>query len=550
MPLGIDFDNTIVSYDRIFVEAARARGWVADDFRGSKKQLRDAVRLLQDGEIKWQILQGEVYGQRMGEAEPFPGVLEFIRDARRRGIEMFIVSHKTRYSNYDSLKVDLRAAALAWMEKNAFFDSAGLGFSREQVFFADTRAEKIARIAALGCGLFIDDLEEVFADPAFPARVTRVLFTTDEEPGDRAIVVRRTWPDIARYVFEETKAGGDAAEDAAAIGGRLTGVALRSVEPVRAGGGNNRLFRLETAEGQVYALKSYPRQASDPRDRLATEFNALSFLRRHGVTAVPSAIARDDAAGFALYEWVEGTPVRPSTVAVDAAADFVRALHPLARAPDAAALPLASEACLSGESVVRQVEERLAKLAGVARSHPDLQEFLDAAFAPAAERAVTQARKIFAQAGLDFERPLAPSRRCLSPSDFGFHNALQAEGRVVFLDFEYFGWDDPVKLASDFVLHPGMDLTADLKQRFLDAMHGEFEADAAFAARLRALLPLYALRWTMILLNEFLPERWARRVMAGAQGNRADILSRQLGKARAMTARLESGSLESRSVVA
>ena len=46
MPLGIDFDNTIVSYDRIFAEAAGSRGWVAHDFCGSKKQLRDAVRLL------------------------------------------------------------------------------------------------------------------------------------------------------------------------------------------------------------------------------------------------------------------------------------------------------------------------------------------------------------------------------------------------------------------------------------------------------------------------------------------------------------------------
>ncbi len=545
MPLGIDFDNTIVSYDRIFVKAAHARGWVADDFCGSKKQLRDAVRLLQDGEIKWQILQGEVYGQRMGEAEPFPGVIEFIKDARRRGLEMFIVSHKTRYSNYDRLKVDSRAAALAWMEKNAFFDPAGLGFSREQVFFADTRAEKIAHISALGCGLFIDDLEEVFADPAFPASVTRVLFTSDDEPGDRTIVVRRTWPDIARYVFEETRAGGgNVADGAAAVGRRLAGVALRSVQPVHAGGGNNRLFRVVTADGEVYALKSYPRQASDPRDRLSTEFNALSFLRRHGVTQVPSPIARDDPAGFALYDWISGTPVQPNAAAVDAAADFVRVLHLLTAAADASALPLASEACLSGQSIFRQVEERLARFSATAPAYPELEEFLDAVFVPTSRRTVAEARKIYAQSGLDFDKPIGQSLRCLSPSDFGFHNALvQTDGRIVFLDFEYFGWDDPVKLASDFVLHPGMDLTPELKQRFLDAMHGEFQADVTFAARLRALLPLYALRWTMILLNEFLPEGWARRVMAGAQGDRTAILRRQLTKAHVMIARLESGSV-------
>src|SRR5581483_694242 len=191
MPVGIDFDNTIVRYDHVFAEAARSRGWVKPDFCGSKKQLRDAVRLLDDGEIKWQILQGEVYGRRMIEAEPFPGVIEFIDAVRQRGIDMYIVSHKTRYSNYDDHKVDLREAALAWMEKNGFFDPSTGRFSREQIFFADTRAEKIARISALGCGLFIDDLEEVFADPSFPSSIKRVLFTTDHEhAADRGIVVR------------------------------------------------------------------------------------------------------------------------------------------------------------------------------------------------------------------------------------------------------------------------------------------------------------------------------------------------------------------------
>jgi hypothetical protein len=542
MPLGIDFDNTIVSYGRIFIEAARARGWVARDFGGSKKQLRDVVRLLEDGEVKWQILQGEVYGRRMGEAQPFPGVIEFIRDARRRGLEMFIVSHKTQYSNYDQSKVDLRIAALAWMEKNGFFDQTGLGFSREQVFFADTRAEKIARISALGCTVFIDDLEEVFADADFPASVTRVLFTSDGAAVDQAIVVCKTWPDIARYVFEEGKARADALEDAATIGRRLAGVPLRSVQLVRAGGGNNRLFRLETADGVVYALKSYPRQASDRRDRLSTEFNALAFLRRHGITQVPSAIARDDASGFALYEWIGGAAVQASGAAIDAAADFVAAMHRLAAVPDASALPLASEACLSARSIVQQVEARAAKLAAVAPAHPDLKIFLDAAFVPLSRRAVGEVRAIYSEGGMDFDKPIAPSLRCLSPSDFGFHNALaQGDGRVVFLDFEYFGWDDPVKLASEFVLHPGMDLTLELKRRFLDLMHGQFQEDATFAARLRALLPLYAVRWTMILLNEFLPERWARRVMAGAPGDRETILRRQLDKARAMMARLESG---------
>ena len=177
------------------------------------------------------------------------------------------------------------------------------------MFFADTRAEKIARICALGCGVFIDDLEEVFVDPSFPTDIKRVLFTSaDAPPSDRAIVVRETWSDIARYVLDEAKETADLFGEAFRLGGRLAGGPVRSVRPAREGGGNNRLLRIETEDGRTYALKSYPRQTSDPRDRLNTEFSALDFMRRHHITQVPRPIAKDDEASFALYEWIEGAP--------------------------------------------------------------------------------------------------------------------------------------------------------------------------------------------------------------------------------------------------
>ena len=127
------------------------------------------------------------------------------------------------------------------------------------------------------------------------------------------------------------------------------------------------------------------------------------------------------------------------------------------------------------------------------------------------------------------------NRRTLSPSDFGFHNAIRRpDGTLAFVDFEYFGWDDPVKVTSDFVLHPGMQLTAEQGHRFVLGATDIFAADPSFAHRLDACLPLYALRWTMILLNEYLPDRWQRRVLAGFRGERSVVLRRQLDKADAM----------------
>src|SRR5262249_19275117 len=133
--------------------------------------------------------------------------------------------------------------------------------------------------------------------------------------------------------------------------------------------------------------------------------------------------------------------------------------------------------------------------------------------------------------GVSFATPLPQAARSLCPSDFGFHNALRSPGGLVFIDFEYFGWDDPVKLCCDFLLHPGMNLSAPLKRGFVEAVLPIYGADARFARRLSLLYPLFALRWCLILLNEFLPERWATRVHAGVALDWTAAKERQLARA-------------------
>ena len=104
----------------------------------------------------------------------------------------------------------------------------------------------------------------------------------------------------------------------------------------------------------------------------------------------------------------------------------------------------------------------------------------------------------------------------LSPSDFGFHNSIKLkDGRIQFIDFDYFGWDDPVKLTADFIWHPAMNLNKGLKDRWQKAMLEIFKDDKSFEDRLKAALPLYGLRWALIVLNEFLPEFKDRRKEAG-----------------------------------
>jgi hypothetical protein len=200
MRIGIDFDNTLIDYDRVFGDAARERGLVTAQFHGSKREVRDAIRLLPDGELAWQRLQGHVYGAGIGGAALFEGAGDFLRRAGALGCELFVVSHKTRYGHLDPTRVDLRQAALDWMSGQGFFSATGFGLDPARVFFEETRAAKLARIAALGCTHFIDDLEEVFADPDFPRGVRGILFAASSADGGARLVCPH-WRDIATAVF-------------------------------------------------------------------------------------------------------------------------------------------------------------------------------------------------------------------------------------------------------------------------------------------------------------------------------------------------------------
>jgi hypothetical protein len=325
------------------------------------------------------------------------------------------------------------------------------------------------------------------------------------------------------------------------VAGSLAGAQVEAVEQV-GGGRNSRVFRID-CDGRRFALKQYPSRDEDPRDRLATEVGALALMAQFKLTVVPRVVAIDASRGFALLSWIDGTPVEEVTTSdIDAAVAFLSAIHGLNDTPWAAKQPLAAEACLSGEEIARQIEMRLDRLRVAGREELELLDFIDNSFAAMFAEAVPKSRQQLARARLDFASELPQIWRSLVPSDFGFHNSLRRQdGSLAFLDFEYFGWDDPVKLTADIMLHPGCKLRPPLQQHFRRAALGVYGGDQNFALRLNAFYPLFGLRWALILLNEFIPDRWRRRVLAGATESWAEAKTRQLILARGLLASISEG---------
>lgn len=181
LTVGIDFDNTIVSYDELMYETAVGWRLVDMGMRRDKKGIRDQLRSLSDGENHWRKLQTYAYGEGMRKAHPMKGVMDFLHYCRKSGILVWIVSHKTEYNNFGPPTVNLRQAAMTWLTEQGFFNEALTGLTPERVFFEPTREEKVARIAALAPKYFVDDLEETFHEPTFPSEVGKIHYVPHEE---------------------------------------------------------------------------------------------------------------------------------------------------------------------------------------------------------------------------------------------------------------------------------------------------------------------------------------------------------------------------------
>jgi hypothetical protein len=339
-------------------------------------------------------------------------------------------------------------------------------------------------------------------------------------------------------VTPDTEQQAPALEDLAqALGGAVT-----QIEPL-GGGRNSRVYKVWGPSVEPHVVKSYIAPQSDGRDRLATEWSSLEWLWGEGLRNIPRPIHANPRRHWAIYGYIEGEPVAMERVGrddIDAAAEFLARLRAVRHDASTAQLPPASEACFSIRAIDAQLRQRLARLPLEEDGSPSrrlLCLWLAREFVPSMETIMRWCQERCAPSAVSWSEELPREERTLSPSDFGFHNAIrQRDGRLVFVDFEYFGWDDPAKTISDFLLHPAMALSEALTRYAAEQLLRRLSGGSgALTRRLALVYPLWGLKWCLICLNEFVPQDQFRRGFA-AQGPSDDETARltQLTKAQQM----------------
>ena len=330
----------------------------------------------------------------------------------------------------------------------------------------------------------------------------------------------------------------DSVENLAASLSALLSKPVATVQPVD-GGRNSRVYRVTCDDSERYVAKVYPAAGTGQRNRLDAEFNGLDLLWINGLRCIPRPIAADQASALAIYENIEGSNLDSSEVTaseISQSVDFLLRLKDIRDAEGVDDIGPAAEACFSVQEILDNLNRRLETLTSLEQQgsqYQDLRRFLETRLQPTLADIRHRAER---ELGRAISLEISREERTLNPSDFGFHNALRRpDGELVFLDFEYFGWDDPAKMISDFLLHPAMDIPGPLKTQFLSGMLDGFNEYPALSARISLVYPMFALKWCLILLNEFIPERLERRNFDSSDpSDPSTIQSQQLAKARMM----------------
>lgn len=308
------------------------------------------------------------------------------------------------------------------------------------------------------------------------------------------------------------------------------------------GGRNNRVYRVTSGDQKV-VLKWYFHHSQDARERLNAEYAFCEYAFDCGATCVAKPLGRDDVSQLALYSLLEGRclaagQVEPSHV--EQALDFLRLLNGARATEVAKRLSVASEACFSLKEHVDCVASRVARLEGIeprTDHHRAAVKLVERTIAPALVHSASRLEQWASNAEVSMRLALGAEQRCISPSDFGFHNALiGADGQLNFFDFEYAGWDDPAKLLCDFYCQPEVPAPRETWEQFAD-FAAELAGNTPWERERQTLLfPLYQVKWCCILLNEFVETDSDRRTFAEPQP--ADLAS-QVEKAQRLADQLQ-----------
>ncbi len=480
--VGIDFDNTIANYDDVFSHVAYKLKLINKKWHGNKSDLKKKIIKEKNIEI-WKKLQGQVYGKYMHLAKVSTGFENFIIKSKFSKAKVFIISHKTKFGHYDKKKIRLRNEALKWIKKKKYLSDI-------KIFFENSIQDKINRINNLKLDYFIDDLEIILKNKFFSKKTKKILFCNKIETNSEKL----NWTQIKNLIYSK--------EDKNYLRFYIEYLLKKKIKKINQlkGRKNSKIYKIEFKNKNYAIVKQYPDRFNDRRLRIEREIEAFKILKKYKFDNVPKVIEYNKDFNLLIMEYINGyTPKKISIEDLNQSIKFVKKIKKIKIEKQNYPF-FAEESCENFKNLLNQINYKFNDLVKVSNNSKILKNHLNNILKKTMNNLFKSSKKLKIYKIL-FKKT-NNDHLILSPSDFGFHNTIKSK-KLYFIDFEYFGLDDPVKLVIDFILHPGMKINLQLKKKWLKTNLSIFANDKYFKKRLFFLIPFFAIRWALIVLNDF-----------------------------------------------
>lgn len=240
-------------------------------------------------------------------------------------------------------------------------------------------------------------------------------------------------------------------------------------------GGNSVVYHVSAGNLEV-AVKAFTGLPDRIFNSLQREIAALDFLSRLNMSSIPKLFFANLNLGIVAMEFIKGNKPQPNEFSMQGILDFVLELHKIYEIDGS--FGYAVDAGLSHKDLLKQIARRLS-----AWKNPNVRLPLSR-FSTVLDTSLKKCEEVESFCRLTY-----------SASDLGVHNMLVRQGQIYFIDLEYFGKDNSLKLVGDFLLHPQNTFSKEENYYFLERSRLLFGFSDS---QLKAFLSLLALIWSLI----------------------------------------------------
>ena len=273
------------------------------------------------------------------------------------------------------------------------------------------------------------------------------------------------------------------------------------------GGINNRVFRCGEAHNQ-WVIKGYAPLDTNQRNCMRAEVEFLRYAQLVAPGRTPELIEIDNERRCVVLEYINGKSyTEGESPSLDDQQEALSFFHELNTQKEAAKELITMDASEGFLRLTEHMDNIYWRIESMDVSHLpiNLINTTDKLINTLNQKAHHLEKYLHALlVSGEVIDALDPNLCCVSPSDFGFHNALKTPKGIKFIDFEFAGWDDPAKAEADFFLQPKIPVNKNIIFLFSGWLKN---SNHEIKSRLNILSHLLHFKWICIILGVLNPNR-------------------------------------------